>query len=488
MTKQVFDRRFEIDNEGFKRHNASTEPFRVVQEIIANSFDEDSVKNVSCNIEFNADKKIVNVMVIDDGNGFRDIEDIYTMYRHSKKRSSPEKRGRFNLGEKQFFALVTYGHVMTNGKKVSFENNNRIEDECVNAVSGALVYGEFDWKKSTIQEILSGLNKLIIPSNKILKINNVEIKHKVFLKNIEGNLPTEVEDDDKILHRVKRDTSIELYKISESEKPMIFELGVPVQELKDSIEWHVNIMQKIPLTVERSVVSDAYLASVYSLILNNATEMIDENNAGSTFVQIGMKNANADVAKHVFEKALGTSQVYIESTVDGRANDCVKENGGRTLPAGMFDRETRKHLMEINVVKSATEEFGAKGFEKLKPLTLTEGMKKTILLSQFVAKDVIRKNINCAVVDTDNPILADYSQQWGIRWNARALGKEFFDNISNEMVRILIHELSHDLKNEECILSSHYGSDFVSELQRIGGIVGNKGIQYWAKQIEFITI
>lgn len=69
-----------------------------------------------------------------------------------------------------------------------------------------------------------------------------------------------------------------------------------------------------------------------------------------------------------------------------------------------------------------------------------------------------------------------------MRWNVRLLGKQFFDKVSKEMVRIIIHELSHDAQNEDCTMSSHYSTSFVSELQRVGAAIAVHGIDYFIKK------
>lgn len=490
MTRDEYPRRFEVDGSGFKGHVKKMKPHQIIQEIISNSFDEDAVKTVTCDIEFIQETKQVRVKVVDDGNGFRDIEEIFTLYKHSYKRNKPEKRGRFNLGDKQFFAVAETGHVITGKNKVEFTETKRIIDDH-EPFKGVEVIGNFKWSATVLNPTIRELYKIIVPQDKILIVNDKTIQPKKIVKIIEGVLRTEIENEDGVMEEFDRKTKIELYQKDESEQALIFEMGIPVQKLEDNVEWHVNIMQKIPLRTERDVVSEAYLKKLYGAIINQATELITEDNAGSSFVQMAMIHAEPDTAKVVFQKALGTDKIFIESTTDGRANDCVKEMGGRTLPTGMFDRDTRKHLQEISVLESATEVFGSRGTETLKPVEMTEGMEMTIKLTEQVAREVLGKEIHCIVVHTDNPFNADYtSATLTLRWNLRLLKKSFFDKISTEMVRIIIHELSHDAQNEDCISSSHYSTAFVTALQMVGASIGKKGIRYYAEkaglQQEFI--
>lgn len=478
MNSKVVERRFEVDTNGFKLQMATIKPWRIVQEIISNSFDEDTVKNITLDFEQIGNKKI-KVTITDDGVGFEDINDVYTMYKYSKKRGKVDKRGRFNEGEKRFFVLAETGFVKTKNQMVEFEYDTRITSE-IDHPTGTIVQGIFNWTGTDLKETLPKLHKLIVPEGKTLTINNNQVKKKQLLRTISIALPTLIEDNDtKLLRRVTKTTQVNLYQVNSAEKPYLYELGIPVHKLLHSIEWHIDVLQKIPLPSGRDMVSESYLKDLYAGILNNATDLIDKDNAGSKWVMVSMSESTPEAATHVLKNALGTDKVFIESTTDGRANDIVKEMGGRTLPKGFLDRDTRSHLMEMEVVKSATDEFSPTEFENLKPVEITSGMEFVMELTKVVAREVINKNIRCTVVDTDSEVKADYSQEFGLRWNSRVFDKEFFNTVSPEMVCIIIHELSHDKEGDDCIKSSHYSSGFVSEIQRIGGIVGYRGIQYF---------
>ncbi len=70
----------------------------------------------------------VIIEVLDDSKkGFRDIKDSYTLYKDTYKRKDPEKRGRFNLGEKQVFSICDKAQVQTTTGTVIFDENGRTE-------------------------------------------------------------------------------------------------------------------------------------------------------------------------------------------------------------------------------------------------------------------------------------------------------------------------------------------------------------------------
>lgn len=94
---------------------------------------------------------------------------------------------------------------------------------------------------------------------------------------------------------VFREEYIELYELIPDEKAWLYEIGIPVVKLHGSINWVVNVKQKIPQTTSRNVVSEVYLKDLYGAILNNAVDLIRTDDASATFVDIGMKLANKDV-------------------------------------------------------------------------------------------------------------------------------------------------------------------------------------------------
>jgi hypothetical protein len=62
-----------------------------------------------------------------------------------------------------------------------------------------------------------------------------------------------------------RETNVEVYEPEQGETAMLYELGVPVVETGDRND--VNILQKVPLNVNRDNVPPAYLRTVRTLLL-----------------------------------------------------------------------------------------------------------------------------------------------------------------------------------------------------------------------------
>jgi hypothetical protein len=67
-----------------------------------------------------------------------------------------------------------------------------------------------------------------------------------------------------------------------------------------------------------------------------------------------------------------------------------------------------------------------------------------------------------------------------LTFNVKHLGTSFFDSWDEKNVQLLIHELAHHGGHGKYEYEiEHYSKQFVDELERIGGIIGHRGIESW---------
>ena len=481
----ICENRFEVDTEGFKNQMSEMKPFRLVYDMIANCFDESSVSNIICKITQNS-ASTYKVWINDDGEGFLNYKDIFTMYRHSYKRSLPDKRGRFNLGEKQFFAVAIDGTVKTKNWFVKFYENKR-EIHQVEPIIGTDVIANFSWTKEQVKDILFSLEKLIVPKDKKLVLNGKQIESRNPVKQFNTELYTHLEESgSNKMRSVKRECEVHLYNLLEGETAWLYELGVPVQKLKQNIQWHVDVRQKVPLPTRRDQVSEAYLIDLYASVLNNAYDLVDKEESGSKWINIGMRKANEETARDIFTKQYGTDQVFIPSETDYHANERVNETGGQFIIPRTLDKYDKQHLEEIGVLRYAGKVFRSSPSEYCENVEPTEAMGKYSKVVKLIAKDLIKKEINVFFVKSDSTHPAWFGIN-SITYNLPYLtgGKKFFEEFSVEGIGLLIHELSHsESPNEQEYPMPHSSAIFLSEMERIGGEIGKVGIDHWIKQSE----
>lgn len=482
MHTKEYDGRFDIDTEGFKVQMSEMEPYRLVQEIIANSFDETSVSKIDCWLEH--DGSMLTMSVHDNGKGFRSIKDVFTLFRNSYKRKNVQQRGRFNLGEKEVMAVAFDGFIRSRNWKVEFYDNKRRETTGLEDNKGTTVEARFVWNSNQIETIKKELQKLIVPNKQILNVNGYPVEKKEIARTIKGELWTITEDKES-LKMVRRllETKVDVYEKEEDEVAWIFEMGIPVQKLERNlkVQWHIDVQQKIPLEIKRDVVSDSYLVDIYALLANKCYDLVPKEKAGAKWINRSMVRIEAKPAKDLLTKQYGTPKLYIPSTVDSEANEAVNKVGGVNILPNTLDRDERNHLRELQVVKLATDDFGSGLSKEYKKIEPTEEMEKYFAIVKKVAKDVIGKNIDVEVCDSDISHPAWFGFET-LTYNVRFLPKRknFFNDFTEYGIGLIVHELSHDkVPAEQEYPMPHQSPEFLSEIERIAGKIGMKGFDYW---------
>ncbi len=457
--------------------------WRLIQEIISNSFDEKEVTEIACDIIEN-EKKQIKVKIYDNGKGFRDKRDIYTLFKDSYKRTNKNQRGRYNLGEKQFFARAVSGWVKTRETMIEFVDDSKKETK-IPSMQGTQVSAIFELEKDeSLHETITWVKKVAVPEGKRLSINFDTIRPKTLVKKFKTRLPTVIAQgaNQKMVRRIE-DTQVFLYEKLEDEKPIIFELGCTVQELNQDLKWHVDVRQKIPQTTERDVISDAYLQLLYSKITEKTLDLIDAKSSGGNWINDALKRTSKKTSKEIFKKRFGTDNVMIESS-DYRENERAMEAGVHLVKSGELDSDVVSNLKDQGTLKYASKEFSTSGWETAKRVEPTIDMLNFAGVCRAVARDVIDKNIRVNFVTTDHtPEIAMYGSN-NLLWNVRLCGgKKFFVGFVPKAIGILVHELAHDkLGNNDG--HAHFSHDYIHEMERIAGLIGSKGIQYWVLKVQ----
>jgi DNA topoisomerase VI subunit B len=104
---------FEVDKAGLAKILARKGLESAVFELIQNAWDEDGVTTVKVSLESIGHGR-ARLRVEDDAPaGFSDLSHAFTLFAESKKKANPEKRGRFNLGEKLVLAICSEAKIVT---------------------------------------------------------------------------------------------------------------------------------------------------------------------------------------------------------------------------------------------------------------------------------------------------------------------------------------------------------------------------------------
>ena len=173
MTKNT-NERFTISTEGMAELHKDRKPWALIKELIANAWDEDSADR--CDVTIKAVKGGVLVRVEDNGDGFTDINDAFTLLAPSKKRSQINKRGRFNVGEKEIISVAISAKVITPGTTVTFPKagGRRVDEN--KRKRGTIVEATMNWKANIIPDTVAMLARFIAPDGETYIINGDDFR------------------------------------------------------------------------------------------------------------------------------------------------------------------------------------------------------------------------------------------------------------------------------------------------------------------------
>ena len=436
--------KFEVDTKGFAQLQAGREPWRLAKELVSNAFDEKEVTRAVVTVD--RVDGLVKIQVTDDGLGFRDLKDAYTLYAYTYKREDPTTRGRFNLGEKEILALAKSGSVKTTSGTVSFNQDSR-EETHKGTKKGTIVTVNMDWTDDDMNDVIQKLTRLIPPTDKVYTVNGIRIPNRKPRYEIEATLETVLLAADGLMRPTRRKTIILVYDTLPDEIPMLFEMGIPVQELdKQEVPWHLDVQQKIPLAPNRDSVRPAYLQDVLAEVLNATADELDQEGASATWVKeaIGDERVSKEAVRDVFD-ARFEGKAMVGNPLDQSAMERAQEAGMVIIHPRSLTAGERARLKETGVVKNVSEVYGMTPSEKMKPVKPTKDMLQIEAFVHKLAPYVIGHDVKVRFVEIPNSGAAATCGTGIFTFVVNALGKSFFSQgLTYDVMGLILHELAHE--------------------------------------------
>ena len=445
--------RFAVSESGMRELNSSREPWDLVKELIQNAWDEVPLAT-ECRVivKPQPDGSTTLVTVEDDGPGFSDIADAYTLMGHTKKRLNPTQRGRFNIGEKDVISVAIKAVIETAHKTVTFppDGSRTVADN--SRRQGTLVSVLMPWNPDQSRELVDRLQRFRCTNKCRLFVNDREVPPRPAAEIRSISLPTVKQDGPNQPMRTQpRTTEIHLIEPpAGSSEQWLYEMGIPV--LTIDCPWDVDVMQKIPMSQQRDAASEAYLNRIYAEVLNAGHQRLEPDEFGAQWVKRAIEHpqVTSPALKATLKGRYGSDRVVFK-TLDGDANARADQAGyGVADPGGLSKKEIgafRKHA-------------GVKDSDVVFPTPppprsdyAAEPDSNQAKFADWVVKMSSHCNLQAAVRYFDEPgnaRLADCSATTAsptLRFNAARLGPEFFEPPygSIEHWDLLFHELGHAL-------------------------------------------
>ena len=196
------------------------------------------------------------------------------------------------------------------------------------------------------------MRRILVPDEIKVTVNDEELPHRCPVHAFEANLETEMADADGILRRRFRKTRVELFDPLPGEDPSLFELGLPVAEAES--RCHINVGQKVPLTLSRDNRAPAFLRSVRVRVLNEMHGKLTEEDANSTWVQEATSDPDcSDEGITTFlDLRFGTNRASYDPS-DPEANKAVQASGGVIVTGRMLNRRQWQNAREAAAIEPA---------------------------------------------------------------------------------------------------------------------------------------
>ena len=454
--------------------HADRDPWTLVKELIQNAWDEYPSATM-CEVRIsseNGSDDITVVEVEDDGAGFADIKDAYTLMAPTAKRLDPNKRGRFNLGEKEIMSVALSGKVETVGHTVLFPENGGRETITNRRKSGTVVSARMPWNGTERQQLAESLERFI-PDECGLSVNSRKVAHREPVAEFEATLPTVLQDaPNEPIRPTSRRTSVKVYRPQES-TGWLYEMGIPVQPIE--CFWDVNIGQKIPMPPNRDTVGKAYLRAVSAEVLNETFHLIDDEKFADTWIRSAMedKRISASAVRIAAQKRYGEKTLIWSNDPD--ANMRATDAGYQLVHPRSMSPEERDNIKTLGGIKTTHDMFG-RGLAPSRPAAMTDAKREFAVWVKSLAD-------RCGFGETDVVFFCCDSTSTAARcsgdarhcmvsFNASIFSDEWFSQRGADQIAVIVHELAH--ASSEGAVS--HGPEWGEECCRLAGMLAEQGI------------
>jgi hypothetical protein len=459
---------FEIDRKGLAKLLERRGKIALVSELIGNALDADGTTRVEVLLQPEEGVPHATIIVNDDApEGFADISHAWTVFAESSRKAYPTKRGRWNLGEKLVLALCTEASIISTRAAVMFDTRGRTSLRA-RRDRGTEFQGIARITRAELAGIKQGLRRIIPPRGVTIVVNGEELPTRWPIKSFTATLATELADEEGVLRRSARKTTVRVYEPLPGEPPMLHELGMPVVETGD--RWDVSIEQKVVLGMERDNVTPGYLRDVRTLVVNAMHDQLGEEDANATFVNEALADEGASPAavKRALDLRYGAKRAIWDPS-DPEANHSLVAEGYTLIRGGQLTRDqwanAKRHDPElrpsgqIRPTKKAL--FGPGGKDSWVPREKwTPAMRAVVAYSAAVCRELVDSRVEVSVLsDITESWSACYGDQ-GLVFNLGRLGHDFFDECArgptDRLNQLLIHELGHGMPGGDNHLDAKY--------------------------------
>jgi hypothetical protein len=447
--------KLEVDTKGFKKRVAWRGPLGVLTELISNALDE----NITfCDVIFeHVDRQTYRIRVEDDSlEGFRNLDESYTLYADSYKAGILDKRGRFNVGEKIAIVLCDDAKIeSTTGTRIFLDKEVKRSPKKLD--KGTIFEATMRCTRNQYEDACAQVVKIIAPEGIKVTFNGRQIKRPRLVTVVTTTLPTIGLNDEGDLFKTSAKTEVAVYEPPEGSSGAIYELGVPVVNVDHP--FIMDVRQKVPLSVDRNNVTPGYYRKLCGAVLDATANLLTEEQARSKGVTEGIASAQSDAAiKAVILKKHGKGS-FVPDPGNREANGELFARGQHPVNPGTYDRETWDRIRDAKALPSASDLIPRRTVPPV-PYTdeVTHGMRQVAALAKLICDEVLHKPLRVQFSGNKN---VTCSAQCGpekdgsvdLTFHVEILRRHWFSEkpvLCRENLDLIYHELGHHKGDQDC--------------------------------------
>lgn len=447
-TKQWFD----IDRAGLSKLLERRGIEFAVFELVQNAWDEAGVTRVTVNLQAaNESARGHSLLTVEDDapEGFADLRHAYTLFAESAKKVNAEKRGRFNIGEKLVLSLCKWAHIVTTKGTVLFDDNGRSQKASQCRAAGTEFQALIKMSAEQRERVAVEIQKLIAPAGIATSFNGVRLPDYAerLEREVECRLPTEIAGADGVLRRTHRNTAVRCYNLANGEPAYIYEMGIPVCE--HDCAFHVDVQQKVPLTIDRENVTTQFLREMRTAVFNATHNLLSSEEVNHEWAQTAIESGEAkpEAVRDYMGKRFGELRASYDMS-DPEANNQAVAHGYTLVHGSMLTKAAWQNARGADAITPAGRLFPthSDNFIMGELVTETENMLRVKSYTQALAQALMGIHVDVRFCKQPSREAASYGSRC-ISFNVRNLGGDkWFDLAGNRLAidNLIIHEFGHE--------------------------------------------
>ena len=453
---------FTVDRKGLSGIAKRQGIARLILEPIQNAWDE-QVTRVDLTLEPLPNKPLAKLVVTDDSpDGFRDLAGTYTLYKESYKIGDPTKRGRFNMGEKLLLSIATEATIMSTTGTVHFTEDRGRRRSGKATAEGSILTATVRMTRDEIQEALDLASALIPPHGIDTFVNGKKLRHRNPIEHREVTLQSEIKGEEGGFQKTRRQTTVNVYHPLGDEVASLYEMGIPVDTIE--MPFHVEVMQKVPLSMDRTSVGQAFLNDLEARVAEMTAQHLTEADAQGGWIGTALEKMEDDEAvRTVLKRRVGNAVIFNPKTPE--SNKRAIDAGYAVIHGRQFSKEAWTTIKRSEAWTSSSNVFDS-GMIETSPDGITPDLadedspavcKLRVYAEKFIY--VIAQSNARLILEDENRVT--YAGCCGS--DIVTLNIANFDYTDQERVdELLIHECAH-LKEGD-----HLTRAFYNECCRLG--------------------